>query len=129
MVVIAGVGVASQMLLTAFLGTGLLGGALPAMFLTAFSYGGATTIGANYIHSVFGGTYYRQNNGVSALTCLPANLSATALAGVVHRATGSYFLFAVAMIPAALMALALGILSGPLLNRYRRQAAGNTCEG
>ena len=129
MVVIAGVGAASQMLLTAFLGTGLLGGALPAMFLTAFSYGGATTIGANYIHSVFGGTYYRQNNGVSALTCLPANLSATALAGVVHRATGSYFLFAVAMIPAALMALALGILSGPLLNRYRSPAGGNTCEG
>lgn len=124
MVVIAGVGVASQAMLAAFLGMGALAGALPAMFLTAFSYGGATTIGANYIHSVFGGAHYRRNNGVSALTCLPANLGATALAGMAYRATGGYFHFAAAMVPAAALALALSLLSGPLLRAFRRKYAG-----
>jgi len=124
MVVIAGVGVASQTMLAASLRAGLLAGALPAIFLTAFSYGGATTIGANYIHSVFGGAHYRRNNGVSALTCLPANIGATALAGMAYRATGGYFHFAAAMIPAALAALVLSILSRPLLAAFRRQNAG-----
>lgn len=120
MVVIAGVGVVSQVMLAGFLWAGLLAGAMPAMFLTAFAYGGSSTIGANYIHSIFGGVHYRQNNGVSALTCLPANIGATALAGLMYRATGSYFCFAVMMIPASAAALILGILSGPFLSRFRR---------
>ena len=61
-----------------------------ALLMIALCYGGGATLGANYIVSVFGKKYYRQNNGVSALTCLPVNIGATSAIGVVRTVSGSY---------------------------------------
>lgn len=71
-------------------------------------YGGAATLGANYIAAVFGRKHYRRNNGVSAATALPANLGATAAIALVRDASGSYLPFFRFALPAA---LAAGVLA------------------
>jgi len=77
-------------------------------FLTiALCYGGAATLGANYIAAVFGRKHYRRNNGVSAATALPANLGATAAIALVRDVSGSYLPFFRVALPAALAAGAL----------------------
>lgn len=108
-------------------GTGLLafaGGGLVAVFaalmLLALSYGGAAILGANYIAGVFGRKHYRLNNGVSAATCLPVNLGATALIGVVRDRAGAYSPFFAFAFPAALAAIALTYASEKLGQRLAK---------
>lgn len=78
-----------------------------ALILMALSYGGAAILGANYISGTFGRKHYRMNNGVSAATCLPVNLGATALIGMVRDWSGSYAPFFFFALPAALLTLGL----------------------
>lgn len=72
---------------------GQMGMLVPGFFLIALCYGGAATLGANYIASVFGRKNYRRNNGISAATALPANLGATAAISVVRDISGRYLEF------------------------------------
>lgn len=96
---------------------------LMAGFLTiALCYGGAATLGANYIAAVFGRQHYRQNNGISAATCLPANLGATAAIGMLRDSSGSYLGFFRFALPAAAVSALLAwacrrLVSGPARSR------------
>lgn len=111
-------------------GTGLLafsyagGGLVPvfaALMIIALCYGGAATLGANYIAAVFGKTHYRQNNGVSAVTCLPVNLGVTAAIGMVRDRAGSYLPFFHIAVPAALLTVAMALASEYLIRRLPQE--------
>lgn len=87
-------------------------------FLTiALCYGGAATLGANYIAAVFGKRHYRQNNGVSAATALPANLGATAAIGIIRDSSGTYLPFFRLALPMTLAALFLAWLCKRLVSK------------
>lgn len=107
-------------------GTGLLAfgsGSLVLVFMAliflSLSYGGAAILGANYIAGVFGRKHYRLNNGVSASTCLPVNLGATALIGMVRDSAGSYTPFFTIAFPAALLTFVLTYASEKLSHRLK----------
>lgn len=103
---------------------GYPGGRIPMLaagFLTiALCYGGAATLGANYIAAVFGRKHYRRNNGVSAATALPANLGATAAIAMVRDVSGSYLPFFRFALPAALVAGGLAWCCRKLVARRQK---------
>lgn len=80
---------------------------MAGFLIIALCYGGAATLGANYTAAVFGRKHYRQNNGISAATCLPANLGATAAIGILRDSCGSYLPFFWVALPSAAVSVAL----------------------